>query len=205
MQAVTQLHPERYYHIYNRGNNRENLFHGTRDYRHFLQLYSHHISPIADTFAYCLMRNHFHVLLKIKSEAEWRSRLVVEERDANLIAVLPQAFSNFFNAYAKWFNLVYERTGSLFERRFKRIEIASDSYFTTLVFYIHFNPQKHGFVDDFREWKWSSYVPMLSNQNTKLQRATVLEWFDGRENFERFHQSVLDEKKIAELTQEDFE
>jgi putative transposase len=55
-----------YYHIYNRGVNRENLFVEERNYRYFLQLYASHIEPIAETYAYCLLRNHFHFLVQIK-------------------------------------------------------------------------------------------------------------------------------------------
>lgn len=205
MQAVTKLYPGRFYHIFNRGNNKENLFSGDRDYRHFLELYSYHIFPIADTFAYCLMRNHFHVLLKIKSEEEWHLELADPHPHIEFAALLSRRFSNFFNAYTKWFNLAHQRTGSLFEERFKRIEVASDRYFTNLVFYIHFNPQKHGFVDDFREWPWSSYSAILSSQNTKLQREIVLEQFESRENFEKFHQGAADEKTLGALVKEDFE
>ena len=55
-----------YYHIYNRGNNREDIFIQERNYRYFLRLYAKHIEPMADTYAYCLLRNHFHFLVRIK-------------------------------------------------------------------------------------------------------------------------------------------
>lgn len=55
-----------YYHIYNRGNNRENLFVEERNYLYFLKLYGQHIEPVASTFAYCLLPNHFHILVQIK-------------------------------------------------------------------------------------------------------------------------------------------
>src|ERR1041385_7401774 len=59
-----------YYHIYNRGNNRENIFIQERNYEYFMKLYEKYIHPIADTFAYSLLRNHFHVSLRTKSEEE---------------------------------------------------------------------------------------------------------------------------------------
>jgi REP element-mobilizing transposase RayT len=62
------LLPGRYYHVLNRGNNRENLFIEERNYAYFLQLYGKYISPIADTFAYCLLRNHFHLLIRVKDD-----------------------------------------------------------------------------------------------------------------------------------------
>src|SRR5689334_18406739 len=58
------------YHIYNRGVNRENIFVEERNYDLFLRLFERHLIPVADLFAYCLLRNHFHLSLRIKSEAE---------------------------------------------------------------------------------------------------------------------------------------
>ena len=66
MKTMAPLQPGHHYHIYNRGNNREDLFREERNYRNFLQLYVRHVLPIAITFAYCLMRNHFHFLVRIR-------------------------------------------------------------------------------------------------------------------------------------------
>ena len=62
------LESESYYHIYNRGINRCDLFRETNDYRQFLRFYEKYIEPIADTYAWVLMPNHFHLLIRIKSE-----------------------------------------------------------------------------------------------------------------------------------------
>ena len=59
MTSPSPLEYGQYYHIYNRGNNGENLFFEERNYPYFLKLYAHHILPVADTYAYCLLRNHF--------------------------------------------------------------------------------------------------------------------------------------------------
>ena len=185
----------KYYHIYNRGNNRENIFHETRNYRHFLNLYAKHVSPVVDTYAYCLLRNHFHFLVRIKD---------LEHLPEPLRSKKPsQQFSNLFNAYAKAFNRAYERTGSLFQRPYSRIEIDSDAYFMQVVIYIHRNPQKHGFVHDFRTWPHSSYQTILSTQPTRLQREEVLEWFQGVEHFEEMHRYEVDESKIAPFIPQD--
>ncbi len=197
------------YHIYNRGNNRENLFIEQRNYPYFLSLYKKHIEPVADTYAYCLLRNHFHISLRIKTEEEWlqTSRVLetpeVSEKPKKFNP--SQAFANLFNAYAKAINKAYGRTGSLFEERFGRIPVTSDSYFTTLIFYIHYNPQKHGFVADFRDWEWSSYHALTGTGETKLKRDEVLNMFDGVKGFEEFHQGKLDEKKLAMLIDDEFE
>ena len=60
----------KYYHIYNRGNNREDLFRSPDNYQHFLRLYEKHIFPVAETFAWVLMKNHFHLLVRVKEVEE---------------------------------------------------------------------------------------------------------------------------------------
>ena len=110
-----------------------------------------------------------------------------------------QAYSNLFNAYAKAINKSYGRTGSLFENKFKRKHIDTNTYFVNLVAYIHQNPQHHGFVNDFRTWKWSSYDGLLANGNTKLQKDEVIDWFGNRQEFINFHYTPADENLIKEL------
>ncbi len=199
MPAPASLQPGRYYHIYNRGNNREDLFREERNYRYFLQLYARHVHPIADTFAYCLMKNHFHLLVRVKEQT---SQVL---KTCEVSPAKPsQAFSNLFNAYTKAMNKAYGRTGSLFQDRFGRIEVTSDTYFLHLIFYIHFNPQKHGFVADFREWPWSSYRALCGAAETKLGRAAVLDWFGTAPQFEAFHRGLVDERAIAPLIEDDF-
>ena len=176
------------YHIYNRGNNGETIFPEERNYEYFMQLYGKYISPIADTFAYCLLRNHFHFLIRIKDKTDLPGF-------QNLEGLKPKPpyrfFSNFFNAYTKAFNKAYNRTGSLFEKNFKRKPVTNDAYFTSLITYIHHNPQKHGLIDDYRDWPYSSYGALSSIKPTRLARNEVLDWFDDRGGFLRFHQKSL--------------
>jgi hypothetical protein len=143
------------------------------------------------------MRNHFHILVRVKEISPKTSR-GLETREVS------QGFSNLFNAYTKAVNKAYGRTGSLFEERFRRIEVTSDHYFLQLIFYIHFNPQKHGFVTDFREWPWSSYHALCSVGDTKLQRTEVMGWFGGEQSFIEFHNGKVDERVVSKLVGEDF-
>ncbi len=193
MPSLVPLDAGKFYHIYNRGNNRENIFAEEENYLYFLKLYQQHVSSAADTFAYCLLRNHFHFLVRIKPDL------------TSLVRRPAQAFSNFFNAYARAFNKWYERTGALFERPFKRIEIKSTTHLLHLVAYIHQNPQKHGFVDNFREWPYSSYHALIGNKPTKLARSEVISWFAGPDKFREFHDILVSQVKIAALIPEDFD
>jgi REP element-mobilizing transposase RayT len=212
MHVVQPLVPGNYYHIYNRGNNRENLFREERNYRYFLELYAHHVYPVADTFAYCLMPNHFHFLVRIKTEDEvGKTSWVGEDKHLTGLRDLSgvrspyspsQHFSNLFNAYTKAVNKAYGRTGALFQRPFGCIEITSERYYTNLIFYIHANPQKHGLIDDFRAWPWSSYHALFANCTTHLCRDVVLGWFGGSVQMEAFHHGAVDERMIAPALEE---
>ncbi|MBU0511117.1 MAG: hypothetical protein KJ638_05365 [Chloroflexi bacterium] len=206
------LHPGMYYHIYNRVNNGENIFIEERNYRYFLQLYDKYITPVAETYAYSLLRNHFHFSVRIKEEKDLpgfhevpRNTVEGENLEGLLVQRKPsQHFSNFFNAYTKAINKAYNRTGSLFQKNFRRIPVTSNAYFTHLIAYIHLNTEKHGFVDDFQDWPYSSYQAIVSRKPTQLTRETVLGWFDGQENFQDFHRGGYDLETIAALVEDDF-
>jgi REP element-mobilizing transposase RayT len=191
------LQPGSYYHIYNRGNNRENLFLEKRNYHHFLKLYARYVTPVADTYAYCLPKNHFHVLVRIKALAG------LAQPGKQLHA--SQQFGNLFNAYSKAINKAYRRTGSLFEHPFERIEVTSEQYLLRLVAYIHHNPQKHRLIADFRDWPYSSYHALCDTQPTRLHRNEVLAWFGGPAQFAAAHGYPADHTRFAALTLEDFD
>jgi putative transposase len=70
MEQHAHLEPGAYYHIFNRGINRTNIFLEERNYAYFLNLYAKHVEPTTETFAYCLLRNHSHLLVRIKDPAE---------------------------------------------------------------------------------------------------------------------------------------
>jgi putative transposase len=192
----------KYYHIYNRGNNRENIFREERNYLHFLRLYAEYIEPIAETYAYCLLYNHFHLLIRLKTGEEQKLNLT-GSKASNLTGLefVPkkpsQEFSNLFNAYTKAINKAYNRSGALFQRPFGRLEVTSERYFVQLITYIHQNPEKHGLTEDFRTWPYSSYRALLSRQPTRLKRETVLAWFDGPTGVEQLHRQIIREHSLA--------
>mgnify|MGYP001217530375 CR=1 FL=1 len=212
MTSPSPLLYDTYYHIYNRGNNRENIFIEERNYEYFMALYAKYIDPVAETFAYCLLRNHFHVLLRVKSEVEIIETLMVSSDVKKTLKVscsqekplgsilgegfVSKQFSDFFNAYAKSINKAYNRTGSLFQHPFGRVMVTSDRQFWAAVRYIHQNPQKHKFVDDFRDWKWSSYGTMLSEKPTRLSRGAVMEWFGNRDEYLSLHAEWVEDAKM---------
>lgn len=197
-----------YYHIYSRGNNRENIFQEQRNYYHFMSLYAKYTVPVAVTFAYCLLRNHFHFLIRTRTaqeqEAYW-AEIPGLERVAGEFQVREpsQHISNLLNSYTRSFNSAYGRTGALFQRPFGRVPVTSDAQFRRLVVYIHRNPQKHGFATDFRDWPYSSYHTILTDKPTNLHRETVLSWFGNVNGFHRSHEIAESGDVMSVLAPED--
>ncbi|WP_267406910.1 MULTISPECIES: hypothetical protein [unclassified Chryseobacterium] len=194
------LEAGKYYHIYNRGNNGQNIFFETKNYTFFLNRYHQYISPFCDTIAWVLLKNHFHILIYVKpfeeiniENLEYTATEFPKKIDVHL------QFGHFFNSYAKAINKRYKRTGSLFEKNFERKEILTIAYFKKLIHYIHFNPVKHGFTEHIWDYPWSSYHSIISHKPTKLNRKFVLELFKNENNFKLYHIEDKNYTDIEEL------
>ncbi|RYF26826.1 MAG: transposase [Flavobacteriales bacterium] len=155
-----------YYHIYNRGNNKENIFFEDENYRYFLRQFAKYLNQSCEVYAYCLMPNHFHFFIKVIDKMNF-----------------DKGIKNFFISYSKSINKTYGRVGSLFQGRFKAIEIDSDSYFTRIVTYIHQNPLTAGLVEKLEEYPYSSYRTYISEKKTLINRLEVISWFGGMKEF----------------------
>ena len=198
MRIIEPLEPGNIYHIYNRGNNGEDIFKEQRNYYYFLQKYNEYCSPVFETYAYNLLKNHFHLIVRVKEE------VMVQRKDGNgEIELNPsKQLSHFFNCYAQSINKAYKRNGKLFEEPFKRKEVDSDSYFTFLIYYIHFNAQHHGFVKDFRDWEFTSWHTYLNDEKSFLEKSSVIEWFGNKKHFIDAHLGHAVFDNISHLTLE---
>jgi REP element-mobilizing transposase RayT len=172
-----------YFHIYNRGVNGEDIFKEQRNYYYFLQQYSIYCSDVLETFAYALLKNHFHLLVHIKEN------VLVPKNDGQGMVQLnaSKQLSHFFNSYAQAVNKANNRTGPLFESPFERKLIDDDNYITSMIYYCHYNAKLHGFVKEFKDWEFSSYHAILKNNNSFLASQKVLDWFGGVAAFEKAH------------------
>ena len=201
MQKFEPLDFGKSYHIYNKGINGEDIFLHSDHYEKFLRLYEKHIDAIAETFAWCLMKNHFHFLIRIKEQEcikieKSKNGKLLKNLDQNFLS---RQFGNLFNAYSQSFNSRTKRTGGLFQTPFKRKLIITEDYFTTVIFYIHNNPVKHGFCERMIDYPWSSYATIISFTPTKLQREKVIGWFEGKANFVAFHDGKKTNTDISHL------
>jgi putative transposase len=184
----------KYYHVFNRGNNKENLFVEERNYQYFLQKSTQYLLPIVDVYSYCLMPNHFHLVIRIKNY----EALPSEYKTGN--KKLHQPFSNLFNSYAKSINKIYKRTGSLFQEHLHRIEITNEEYLQDVILYTHLNPVKHKFTTDYKSYAHSSYSALSRSKETHLKRKEVMNLFHDLDNFNYCHEKRL--YKILERLKE---
>ena len=196
------MQPGMFYHIYNHANGFENLFRSDENYRYFLQQWGKYIDPVAETYAHCLMPNHFHFLIKIKEEKEVQANFKLEltfGKFKTFQKLISKKFANLFSSYTQAYNKMYDRKGSLFIPNFKKKEITSEDYLTNIIFYIHHNPVHHGFTEYIEDWPHSSYHSLLSERTTKLQRQATLEWFGSKEELKKIHQQSLKNLHTLEM------
>lgn len=189
----SKFESHQFYHIYNRANGNENIFREAKNYNFFFERWDDYLTDFVDVWAYCLLPNHFHFLIKV---LESNKDLKGFE---NLSGLVSNQFSKLFNSYAKSFNSVYDRHGSLFQKPFKHVLVNSQNYLLTLIHYIHHNPIHHNFTEDFTDWTYSSYSAITGERPTKVYRDEVPDLFGGMEAFVDFHNQMKDYKQIKHL------
>jgi putative transposase len=165
------LIPDRVYHVYNRAHGDELMFRQVRNYNYFLTQYRKRISPYVHTLAYCLLPNHFHLLIKVKGQEEIEFHRDKEVEDVHEFISLQ--FRNFFVSYTKSYNLIFKRKGGLFMHRFKRKEVSGDLHLITVLSYIHNNPLNHGLVKEIHDHRFSSFHDYESDGSTWINRALI--------------------------------
>lgn len=190
------------YHIYNRGINKAPLFLEEEDFRHFIDLIRTYTCAVADTYSYAVMRNHFHLAVRIKQVEEigylllannvrditqkwkvfWPHASDIEKQ--HLRKPEPEKmFSHALNAYAKWYNHKYGRSGRLFEARFERNLIDSEDRLRRLIVYINSNPEHHKVVSSYIKYPWISYHELTSTVDSWLSSVFVIGLFNDLPTF----------------------
>lgn len=135
----------RFYHIYNRGNNKEKIFFNDSNYLFFLRKIKIELTPACELIAYCLMPNHYHLLIFFgEQHANFRQSIGMQN--------LQRKIGTLQSSYTRAINQQRSRVGSLFQARFKIVEIESLQQAITCFNYIHRNPIKARLVNDPRSW-----------------------------------------------------
>ncbi|MBI3551519.1 MAG: transposase [Elusimicrobia bacterium] len=139
------------FHAMSRGNDGQDIFHGDRDFRAFLRILKQTKDRYPfELYAYCLMTNHFHLLVRVGGYE------------------LPRIMHSLLTRYAAHFNGEQSRTGHLFQNRYKAILCLNDPYLLTLVRYIHLNPVRAGLTARPEDWPWSGHSEYLRKSRNDL-------------------------------------
>ncbi len=171
------------YHIIFRGINRQTIFEDAEDSIKFLKTIKKY-QEVSEylVYAYCLMGNHIHLLLKEGTET------------------MGIAMRRIGAAYVYWYNWKYDRCGPLFQDRYRSEVIEDDRYLLTVLRYIHQNPIKAGLVNNAADYQWSSYGEYIGAQKI-VNTDFILELFGmdrkvGINEFKNFHQITGDDTCI---------
>lgn len=160
------------YHVYNRGNYKQEIFFSDVNYLHFLSLTRKFILPVADILAWCLMPNHFHFLIYINE----RSVLPVQQTPLPLSA-FSYGIRMLLSSYTKAINKAEGRHGNLFQQRTKAklVSIPQKRYAEIAFHYIHQNPLKAGLVNKLEEWQYSSFKDYCNFRKGNLCNKKLVE------------------------------
>lgn len=173
-------YPDTFYHVLSRGNERREIFRDEKDHLRFLDTLGRMVERFKlEVHAYVLMKNHFHLLIHTK--------------EANL----SRAIQWLEVSYSVWFNRRHQRSGHLFQGRFKSFLIENDRYFTAMCLYIHGNPLRAGIVGRLSEYRWSSYGAYADKKHEVCWLTTelVLGMYGGsRKRFLRAQQMFFEER-----------
>lgn len=157
--------PLNVYHVYNQGNNRQQLFHDDDDYRKFLELFTFYVLPYTDVLAWCLIPNHYHFLISVKNNCA-----PVKQGNIMLDSV-SNGFRNLSSTYAHYFNKSHTKTGSVFRPKTKSKSLDDKSDIMSYIncfYYIHQNAWRHGIVSHASLWRYSSYHFYSGNRKKSI-------------------------------------
>lgn len=198
----SKFEPQKFYHVIAKSVDGVKLFANEENKSFFLKRFAVYVTDFADVYAYCLLDNHIHYLVRPKPVNEIETHLSNLDKERLTITckrflentaafdfneLIETQFNYLFVSYVRSFNKVYHRKGGMFNTPFRCIEVQDDFHFSQLVIYIHANPLKHGLMKDFTQYKWSSYQAIISNGYTLVKRNEVLNWFGNRQNFMEAH------------------
>ncbi len=202
-----------YYHLFNRGSNCQNIFYLPKNYDYFLKLLKDFLGGYVYFLAYSLMPNHFHLVIKVKDEivtekdknqgdegtvlseenGSVTGTLIIKD-EAEIGKIVVKQLKRMFITYAMAINNQENRVGNLFDPKYKRLLIESQDYLEYVIFYTHFNPEKHGIANNFRAYRFSSFKAINGTGKTNVARDFVHELYGGKEGFLNYH-NVLHEER----------
>ncbi|HEV7780632.1 MAG TPA: transposase [Chitinophagaceae bacterium] len=195
--------PGEFYHVYNRGNNRQRIFFHDDNYLFFLKKISGQLKPVSEIIAYCLMPNHFHILVQATASS-------IKERQTfggKPMQDLAYRIGVLLSSYCQAINKQNKTTGSLFQQKTKAKILNEEnntsgiSYLEQCFCYIHQNPLVAGLVTSLSDWPYSSYLDYAGLRNDSLCRKEIFFNHTGfqQEDIVKICSAKMEEKLIDKL------
>lgn len=203
---MEKLEAGNFYHIYNCGINATNLFLEKNNFNFFMNNYAYYSLISMETYAYCLMKNHFHFLVKLRTPIEQyevfnKYRELLEDNENKRVPngceyksfkkqKASRQLGHLCDKYAKNFNGWNQRTGKLFETPFKRRRIEDEYDLIQMICYIHRNPIHHGITQSYTSYPYTSHKIFINDLETWLEKDKVLNFFGGIDQFIASHKEM---------------
>src|ERR1700690_3470837 len=185
---LVPLVPEPYYHIYNRGNNRQQIFFQQENYLYFLQGLKRYLLPAADIIAYCLMPTHYHLMVRVKQNV-----------GGSKIPEVSSGMMKLSVSYTKAINKRFARVGVLFQGPFQARPILDSRHLLHLCRYIHANPVNDGLINDPSNWPYLNYLEWIGERNGSLfDRCFVDTQFLNPSDYKDFVMDYVQTRKMPE-------
>jgi len=198
---TTQLVNDQIYHIYNRGTEKRRIFENKREYKRFIQTLQYYqlqgpkpkfsnfikyklFNPnpnkkIVEIISYCLMPNHFHLLLKQLKEGG-----------------ISEFIRKLSDSYTKYFNIKHDRVGALFQGPFKAVLMEGDEQLIHVSRYVHLNPIASFLVKNLGDYEWSSFKEYTEKGDSNIcNKNEILNFFKSQDEYKKF---VLDQISYAQ-------
>lgn len=193
--------PDQYYHLYNRGNNRQKIFFERDNYLYFLQGIKKYIVPHAEILAYCLMPTHYHILIRIKT-APLTSTSTTSHQHIPESTAFSHAMQNFTISYTKAINKRFERVGALFQGQFHGKPVTAENHLLQLCIYIHANPVKDNLVTSPTDWEYSNYLDYMNQrQGTLVCKEFITENFGTTKQYKQLVLDYIKTRKMSDQVQ----
>ncbi len=184
----------------------------TDDNKHyFLRRFTFFLSLYIDCWAWCLLNNHAHMIVKVRSASEIETAInALPEADKTVSMkkwvtqidnercfneVMERQVGRFMVSYTNSYNKFFNRTGGLFQSPFRRSMIQDESHLQQAIIYVHANTQRHSLIRDFRNHKFSSYHEIVLGKSSLVNVSRVLEFLGGKEKFIELHENYKPQGK----------
>ncbi len=188
-----------FYHMYNHGVHDIDLFREKFDFQYYLEKFKLYFSPYFEVYAYCLMPNHYHFIVRVREEEDIRKEIanLIDSKaktyflkgEIPLDKLIEDQFRRMHSSYTLKMKRIYKNWGPLFLSKHKRVRIHFIEKILKQICYVHHNPIHHHFTNNYISWPYSSYHQLIHENNSLIETGKVFQLFGGKNDFIKSHEN----------------